>query len=85
MKRIVEESGCGLEAMLGEKICLFCSIYIYTGKLSGVNDTHLELEDAKIVYETGPLASGEWEDAQPLSGEWRVQLSHIESWGPAKC
>lgn len=85
MKRIVEISGAGLEGMLGEKVCLFCSVYIYTGTLIGVNDDHAELEDAKLVYETGPLLTGEWADAQPLPGTWRVQISHVESWGRAKC
>ena len=86
MKRIVETSDdTGFEAMLGEKVCLFCGVYIYTGTLTGANDDHVELSNAKLVYETGELASGEWKDAQNLPGVWRVMKVGIESWGKAKC
>ena len=85
MKRIVETAEGGFDALLGEKICLFCGVYIYTGKLIGVNEDHLELDEAKIVYETGPLDRDDWKDAQPLPNPWRVTKQAIESWGPAKC
>jgi len=85
MRRVVETNDGGFDAVLGEKITLYCGVYIYTGKLSGVNDDHLELTDPKLVYETGELASGEWKDAQPLLSPHRVMVRGIESWGPAKC
>ena len=85
MKRIVETTDGGFEAVMGEKVTLFCGVYIYTGKLTGVNDNHLELEDALLVYETGELNSGEWKDAQSLPSPWRVMIQGIESWGAAKC
>ena len=84
MKRIVETSDGGFEALLGEKIAVWGVVYIYTGVLVGVNEDHIELDDASIVYETGELSSGGWKDAQPLPGRWRVQKSAIESWGRAK-
>ena len=74
-----------MEARLGEKVTLFCLVYIYTGKLTGVNDSDVELTDAKIVYETGELDFGDWKDAQDLPSPWNVRTSAIESWGPAKC
>ena len=85
MRRVVETDDGGFEAMLGEKITCFCQIYIYTGRLVGVNEDHLELDDAKLVYETGELSSGEWTDAQALPGRWRVMKQAIETWGAAKC
>jgi hypothetical protein len=85
MRRVVETDEGGFEALLGEKICLVCGIYIYTGRLVGVNADHLELEDPELVYETGEWCSGPWKDAQQLSSPWRVMLQGIESWGPAKC
>jgi hypothetical protein len=85
MKRIVETAEGGFEAMLGEKIVLFCGVYIYTGTLVGVNDDHLELQDPKLVYETGSLTNGEWQNAQKLPGIWRVMRGGVESWGTAKC
>ncbi len=85
MKRVVETDGGGFEAELGNKITLFCGVYIYTGQLVGANDDHVELNDAMLVYETGPLRDGEWQDAQSLPSPWRVMFAGIESWGPAKC
>ena len=85
MKRLVETTGEGLEAHLGEKVTLFCAIYIYTGTLTGVNDHDVELTDPKLVYETGELVNGKWQDAQPLPSPWNVRTAMIESWGPAKC
>ena len=85
MKRIIEsDEVSGFDAMLGERITLFCMNYIYTGKLIGVNDTHLELEDAAIVYETGELSSETWKDAQRLPYNWCVQMAAVESWGSLK-
>ena len=85
MKRIIEsDEVSGFDALLGESITLFCLNYIYTGKLVGVNESYVELADAKIVYETGELSSSDWTDAQPLPHNWCVQLSAIESWGLLK-
>lgn len=87
MKKIVsvtEVNGEGLMKLLGETVTLFCLNYIYTGKLSGVNDSCCLLENAKIVYETGPLIDKKWQDAQDLPGDWYVQLNAIESFGILK-
>jgi hypothetical protein len=86
MKKIVEQvEGEGLEKFLGESITLFCANYIYTGKLSGVNETCVFLTEAVIVYETGNFNEKGWKDAQKLpGGEWYIQLSAIESFGNIK-
>ena len=86
MRKIVEEvGGEGLEKLLGEVITLFCANYIYTGMLSGVNDTCVLLTDASIVYETGDFTDKGWKDAQKLPGkEWYVQTLAIESFGKMK-
>ena len=85
MKRVVETTDGGFEALLGAKVVVFCGVYIYTGVLSGVNDDHIELAEPRLVYETGELASGPWKDAQSLPAPWRVMRQGIESWGSAKC
>lgn len=85
MKRLVDTTDGGFEPQIGERIALFCGVYIYTGILAGTNDDHLELSEPKLVYETGELNSGEWSDAQDLPDPWRVMRQAIESWGPAKC
>lgn len=84
MKKIVtvtEVEGQGLEALLGQKVTLFCMNYIYAGKLVGVNTTDVLLEDAYVVYETGAFSAGSFKDAQRISGEWRIRTAAIESYG----
>jgi hypothetical protein len=81
---VVEKEGEGLESLLGQTVTVFCGIYIYTGKLVGVNDTCIKLTEAKIVYETGPLTGKDWKDAQSLPGDWYVQRQSIESFGLLK-
>ena len=74
----------GLEALMGERVTLFCGIYIYVGKLVGLNTACVKLEDAAIVYETGDLTSIDWADAQPLPNDWYVTTQAIESFGILK-
>lgn len=85
MKRLVEEvDGEGFDGLLGQRITVFCSTYIYTGKLVGVNENCIKLTDASIVYETGELTSTHWKDAQKLPHDWYIQLSSVESFGVLK-
>lgn len=88
MKKLVkveEVEGEGLMALLGQRVTLFCAVYIYTGKLTGVNDTCVLLEDAGIVYETGDFKSKTWQDMQVLPNKnWYVTRSSIESFGILK-
>ncbi len=85
MRKIIEDvSGEGLEKLLGERVTLFCMNYIYTGKLSGVNEKCVLLTEAAIVYETGELSSAKWTDAQSLPNDWYVSISAIESFGILK-
>jgi hypothetical protein len=85
MKKLVEEvTGEGLDKLIGERVTLFCMNYIYTGRLTGVNETCVLLSDAAIVYETGALTSDSWNDAQALPHDWYVQLSAVESFGVLK-
>ena len=75
----------GLLALLGKRVTLFCSNYIYTGDLLGVNDTCVLLgKDVFIVYETGDFSSSQWKDAQKIAKEWYVQTGAIESFGLSK-
>ena len=79
MKKIVEETGEGLVKLMGERVTFFGMNYIYTGKLTGVNDTCVLLEDAAIVYETGAFSDKDWADAQTLPRPVYVMLSAIEA------
>ena len=85
MKKIVNEvQGEGLEKLLGERVTLFCMNYIYTGVLTGVNDSCVLLTDAAIVYETGAFTEKNWKDAQNLPHDWYVSIASIESFGKLK-
>jgi hypothetical protein len=85
MKCLVKEvEDEGLDALIGQTVTLFCGVYIYTGKLVGVNESCVKLESAKIVYETGELTGMSWADAQALPGDWYVKIAAIESFGILK-
>ncbi len=86
MKIVTETAATeGLESLLGQNVTLFGMNYIYTGKLVGVDDVQVKLDDAKIVYETGSFTEKEWTDAQPLpNGTWYVRLATVESFGILK-
>jgi hypothetical protein len=84
MKKLVqmqEVEGQGMEALLGQKVTLFCANYIYHGILEGLNKDDIILTDAYIVYETGPFADKGFKDAQKLADEWRLRTAAIESYG----
>jgi hypothetical protein len=76
---VTEVEGEGMIGLMGERITVWCMNYIYTGKLTGVNEDCIKLEDAAIVYETGPLQEKGWKDAQALPKPCYVMLRAIES------
>lgn len=83
-EQIIEEENEGLIALLGQTVTFFCAVYIYTGKLVGVNKTCIKLENPKIVYETGSFDIKQWKDAQALPNEFYLQLAMIEGFGIVK-
>jgi hypothetical protein len=86
MKIITETKEAeGLESLLGETVTIFCAVYIYTGKLIGVNSTCIKLENPSIVYETGAFTDKDWKDAQKLPEKYfYIQTGAIESFGVLK-
>jgi len=85
MKKLVEEvKGEGMEKLLGERVTIYCYRYIYTGKLVGVNESDVLLEDCGIVYDTGSFETKEWSDYQKLPNSWYIKISAIESYGILK-
>ena len=85
MKKLIEETTeSPMESLMGETVTLFCVNYFYTGKLIGVNDTCVLLEDPSIVYETGAWSEAKWKDAQKLPNEIYVMLPAVESFGVMK-
>lgn len=76
---VVEEEG-GFGTLLGKNVCIMCLNYIYSGRLVGVNSTCVELEDTKLVYETGAWGGSDWKDAQLLpSKSVFVSIGAIEA------
>lgn len=88
MKQIVqvtEVAGEGLEQLLGQRVLLMCAGYFYEGKLVGVNETFVKIEDPGIVYSVGLWSSKSYEDIQKLhTDKWYVQRGLIESFGLSK-
>lgn len=86
MKKIIEVTdAAGLDLLLGENVLLICSAYFYTGKLTGVNETFVELENPAIVYETGAWTDKGYKDVQKLHvNKFYVQRAAIESFGATK-
>ena len=84
MKKLVnveEVAGEGLIGLMGEEVAIFCLSYIYAGKLVGVNDTCIKLENAHIVYATGSFDGKKYSDAQKVAEELYIQTGSIESFG----
>ena len=83
MKVLVEETQKeGLESLLGKDVTIFSLNYIYHGKLIGVNDTCIKLQNPSIVYETGKFSDSSFKDIQSLHTEcFYVQTGCIESFG----
>lgn len=81
---IEEDENEGLISLLGKNVTFFCAVYIYTGKLIGVNKSCIKLENPKIVYDTGSFNTKEWKDAQSLPNEMYLQLGMIEAFGIVK-
>ena len=88
MKKLVsvtEVEGAGLESLLGERVLLMCANYFYTGKLVGVNESCVELEDPAIVYQTGEWSANAYSDEQKLHTKtFYVSTAAIEAFGVSK-
>ena len=84
LKEVIEVEDEGLISLMGEIVTFFCLNYIYTGKLAGVNETCVLLEDPKIVYETGSFAETSWKDAQSLPDNIYISMNCIEAFGKVK-
>lgn len=83
MKMLIQEvEGEGMVSLLGKNIEVFCGIYIYAGKLVGVNDKSIKLENPHIVYETGGFLDKKYKDAQHMGRNVHyIAIPFIESFG----
>lgn len=81
--KVVEVENEGFISLLGQQVEIRCNVYIYTGKLVGVNDTCVKLDNAAIVYDTGPHDAKTYTDAQKIGDGQYIQLGLVESFGPS--
>jgi hypothetical protein len=73
-----------IEDLIGRYVAVWCGVYIYSGKLVSVDSEWIVLENAGVVYTTGPLLGASFTDFQPLPGEyWLVRSDAVESAGLA--
>ena len=79
--KVVEVENEGFSSLLGEYVLIFCFNYFYYGRLIGVNETCIKLEDVYQIFETGIFSDSKFKDAQKFATEWYVQKSAIESFG----
>ena len=84
LTEVIEVEDAGLISLLGQRVTFMCGVYFYTGKLIGVNETCVELEDAGVVFDTGAFDNKTWSDCQNLPSNWFVQIANIESFGVLK-
>jgi hypothetical protein len=82
LQNVIEVQEEGFLALIGKNIEVFCGIYIYAGKLVGVNTTCIKLENPHIVYETGGFLDKKYKDAQHMGREFHyIATSFVESFG----
>lgn len=87
MKKLVkveEVAGEGMLALMGQQVYILCMNYHYTGKLVGVNDTFVKLENGAIVYDGGAHTASEFSDAQIVAEELYIQLNSVEAFSSTK-
>lgn len=82
LQTIVENNEEGFMALIGQNVEVFCGVYIYAGKLVGVNEKVIKLENPHIVYETGAFRDKKYKDAQHMGRECHyIAIPFIESFG----
>jgi hypothetical protein len=82
LQNVVEVKEEGFLALIGKNVEVFCGIYIYAGKLVGVNTTCIKLENPHIVYETGGFLDKKYKDAQPMGRQFQyIAVGFVESFG----
>ena len=80
LKQVVEVENEGFISLLGQQVEIRCNVYIYAGKLVGVNDTCIKLDNMAIVYETGPHQDKAYKDAQKVGDGQYIQLAKYHAY-----
>jgi hypothetical protein len=76
---VVDVPNEGLISLLGQKVTVFCSNYIYDGILEGVNDSFIKLTSASLVFETGSFNEKKRKLSEAFPNPQYIMLHAIES------
>lgn len=68
-----------IETLIGQKVLVFTTTYIYYGQLESIDDDFLVVSTPHIVYETGPFKDPKFTDAQIVAPFLCLSIGHIES------
>lgn len=80
---VIEVPNDGAVSLLGQYIEVRCGNYHYAGKLTGVNDKCIELEEAHTIFNSGPYSTEKYEDAQKhVESNVLIYFGFIESLMP---
>lgn len=63
-----------MHPLMGKKVVIMCSNYIYAGTLEATEVDVIVLGSPSIIYETGEWGAPKWKDAQKLP----TKRSYIE-------
>lgn len=76
---VVEVENEGAISLLGEYVEVRCGSYHYAGKLIGVNDLCIELEEAHTIFESGAYTTAKYKDTQKhVESKALIYFSFIE-------
>ena len=85
MKKVFEVSDEGLNYFLGKRIFIVAQSYFYVGKLTGINETCVLLEDSKFVLESGSFEEKGLAIAEKIpGGKCYVMIRNIECFFESK-
>lgn len=66
--------------LVGQYVYVACGNYAYAGKLGAMDGGFVRIDDATVVYETGPWSSARWmtEEKLPTKSGVIVNVANVE-------
>jgi hypothetical protein len=81
--KVIEVENEGAISLLGDYVEIRCGNYHYAGKLVGVNDLCVELEEAHTIFDGGSYTTKKYSDVQAhVESKLLVYFNFIESLMP---
>ena len=80
---VIEVENEGAISLLGQYVEIRCGNYHYAGKLVGVNDLCVELDEAHTIFNSGAYTPEKYDNVQPhVESLLLVYFNFIESMMP---